>query len=245
MTELVRYNVDAGVATITFNRPEKLNAINWPMIQDLDAAWARAQADDDVRCVIVTGAGKAYCAGDDIKEAWSGDAFDALMQRFADRPDEPEFPLQFDFDKPVIAAINGYCFAGALELSLWFDILLASEDAVFAANFVEHGLMGGATTFWRLPRLVGHSSAALLLVAGERIDAQEALRMGLVSRVLPRSELLSEARRIAARIASFDAGAVRRTRQGLRIAMGATVEGQRDTITYANRTLADLFAGRG
>lgn len=241
----ILYEVAGGVATVTFNRPEKRNAIDWPMIQAWEQAWDEVSRDDAVRCVIVTGAGQAYCAGDDLKQAWSGERFDALMQRFAERPEEPEFMLQFDNTKPVIGAINGSCFGGAFELSLWFDILLASEQAVFAANFVEFGLCGGATTFWRLPRLIGQSNAARLLLAGERIDAQEALRIGLVSAVLPPDDLMPEARRIAERIASFDPAAVKRNRDGLRRGLGATLDHQRETIAYANTVLSELFAGRG
>lgn len=243
--EFIKYDVSDGVATITFNRPDKLNAMHWPMIRELGAAWAEAIADDDARCVLVCGEGKAYCVGDDIKQAWSGEHFDALMLRFVERPEERESTVQFELRKPVVGAIHGYCLGGAMELSLWFDILIAADDAQFGANFVEFGLTGGATTFWRLPRLVGHSSAGLLLLAGERIGAEEALRMGLVSRVVRRQQLLPEARRLAKRIASFDAETVRKTKRARQVATGATLEGQQDLIAYANRMLAEVFAGRG
>jgi enoyl-CoA hydratase/carnithine racemase len=242
MDEPVRYEVDKRVATITLNRPEKLNAINPGMGEALRRAWKTAADDDDVRCVLLTGEGKAFCVGDDIYEAWSGERFEAIMKQFREEPEKHELAFQLDYPKPVVAAINGYCFGGALEIVLWADVLIASEQASFAANFVQFGLVGGATTFWRMPRLIGASSAALMLLAGERIEAEEAARMGLVSRVVPHGELLPSARRIAETIASHSPLAIRLSRDILRTSIGATAEGQRDVTVAANTALATVFA---
>jgi enoyl-CoA hydratase/carnithine racemase len=245
MADLVLYDVEAGVATITLNRPDKLNAINWDMVQDLDGAFDRAATDDDVKVVVITGNGKSFCVGDDVNQAWSGERFESLMKRFREQPEEAESNRQFDFPKPVVVAVNGYCFGGALELVLWADILIAADDAQFAAQFVKFGLSAGAVTFYRLLRLIGHSNASYMLLTGERIDALEAQRWGLVTKVVPRAELLAEAQRIASTIASFETEAVRNTREGIRISLRATREGQRDITVFSNELLVSLFERMG
>jgi enoyl-CoA hydratase/carnithine racemase len=245
VTDLITYEVEGPVATITLRREDKLNAINWEMVDGLDEAFNRAQADDDVKAVVLTGVGKAFSVGDDLQQAWSGEKFEALMRRFKERPDEPEFMRQFEFTKPVVVAINGYCFAGALELILWCDILIAADDAQFATQFVQYGLTAGAVTFYRLPRLVGHSNASYMLLTGERVGAEDALRMGLVTKVVPREGLLDEAKRIANVIAAFGDEAVRNTREGVRISLRSTLEGQRDITIFSNQLLAGLFERMG
>ncbi|MEX2392904.1 MAG: enoyl-CoA hydratase/isomerase family protein [Actinomycetota bacterium] len=245
MTNLITYEVEGPVATITLRREDKLNAINWEMVDGLDEAFNRAQTDDDVKAVVLTGAGKAFSVGDDLQQAWSGEKFQALMQRFKEHPDEPEFMRQFEFTKPVVVAINGYCFAGALELILWCDILIAADDAQFATQFVQYGLTAGAVTFYRLPRLVGHSNASYMLLTGERVGAEDALRMGLVTKVVGREGLLDEAKRIANTIAAFPEEAVRNTREGVRISLRSTLEGQRDITVFSNQLLAALFERMG
>ncbi len=241
MDDVVNYEKVGNVATITLNRPDKLNAVNWDMVNGLDAAFERAAADDEVKAVVMTGAGKAFCVGDDLNQAWSGEQFDALMKRFKEHPEEAESNRQFEFPKPVVVAVNGYCFGGALELVLWADILIASEDAEFAAQFVKYGLTGGAVTFYRLPRLIGHTNASYMLLTGERVTADEAQRLGLVTKVVPRSTLMDEAMRIASTIASYPEEAVRNTREAMRISLRATPEGQRDITVFSNRLLASLF----
>jgi enoyl-CoA hydratase/carnithine racemase len=243
VSDLVLYEVEDAVATITLNRPDKLNAINWEMVEGLDEAFTSAADDDAVKAVVLAAAGeKAFSVGDDLQQAWSGDRFHELMKRFKEQPEEPEFPRQFEFPKPVVVAIHGYCFAGALELILWCDVLIASDDAQFATQFVQYGLTAGAVTFYRLPRLIGHSNASYMLLSGERVGATDALRMGLVTKVVPRAELLGEAKRIAGVIASHPSDdAIRGTREGLRVSLRATKDGQRDITIFSNRLLASLF----
>lgn len=245
MTELIRYETDGPLAIVTLNRPDKLNAVNWEMVNGLDEAFGRAAQDDDIKAVVLAGEGKAFCVGDDIQQAWSGDQFAELMQRFKERPEEPEFTRQFDFPKPVVVAIHGYCFGGALELILWCDILIASDDAQFATQFVQYGLTAGAVTFYRLPRLIGHVNASKMLLTGERVGAEEAKAMGLVSTVVPRDALLTEAKRVAGVIAGHPEEAIRNTREALRISLRATPDGQRDITVFSNRLLAALFERMG
>ena len=242
MSDLVLYETDGAIATITLNRPDKLNAINWDMVQGLDDAFAAAASDDAVKVVILAANGKAFCVGDDLQQAWEGERFEALMKRFKEHPEEPEFTRQFDFPKPVIVAIQGYCFAGALELILWCDILLCSEDSQFATQFVQYGLTAGAVTFYRLPRLIGHVNASYMLLTGERVPASTAQQWGLVTKVVPRDSLLDEAGAIAAKIASHPSdAAIQNTREGLRRSLRATMDGQKDITIFSNQLLASLF----
>ena len=242
MTDLILYEVDGPIATITLNRPDKLNAIDWDMVEGLDEAFDAAAADDSVKVVILAANGKAFCVGDDLQQAWEGPRFEALMKRFKEHPEEPEFTRQFDFPKPVIVAIQGYCFAGALELILWCDILLCSDDAVFATQFVQYGLTAGAVTFYRLPRLIGHVNASYMLLTGERVDAATALQWGLVTKVVPRDQLGAEANGIAKTIAAHPWDeAIRNTREGIRRSLRATVDGQQDVTIFSNQLLATLF----
>lgn len=245
MSDLVLYEVSDGIGTITLNRPEKMNALNWDLINQLDEVWASARTDDAVRCVILTGAGKAFSAGDDMQQAWGGDQFEALMKRFEEAPSEPESTVQFEIDKPVVAAINGHCYGGAFEIALWADVVVASDVARFAVNFVEYGLIGGNVTFFRLPQLVGPLQASYLLLTGDRIDAQEALRIGLVTKVVPHDELMETARSIATTIASHPEHAVRLTKQGMRVATEATGEGYEPVVRFTNTALADVFRKLG
>ncbi len=241
MDDVVGYEKVGNVATITLNRPDKLNAINWDVVNGLDSAFERAASDDEVKAVILTGNGKAFSVGDDLNQAWSGEQFESLMKRFKEHPEEAESDRQFEFPKPVVIAVNGYCFGGALELVLWADILIAADDAEFATQFVKYGLTGGAVTFYRLPRLIGHTNASYMLLTGERISADEAQGMGLVTRVVPRASLMDEAMRIASTIASYPEEAVRNTREAMRISLRATPEGQRDITVFSNQLLASLF----
>jgi len=241
LNELVRYETQGPVATIFLNRPEKLNAINWEMVQLLESSWRQAGEDDDVRCVVLTGEGRAFSVGDDVNQAWTGVQFAALMERFHDQPEEPESRLAYEFPKPVIAAINGYCLGGAMELALWADILIASESAVFATNFIEHGLTAGAVTYERLHQLVGASTASLMLLTGVKIDAAHAERIGLVSQVVAPDQLRTTAAALAERISSFSPTAIASLRAGLRLVMRGRLDDQREIIAHANSALAAIF----
>jgi enoyl-CoA hydratase/carnithine racemase len=244
MSDVIRYEVEDQVATIVLNRPEKLNAVNWEMVTLLGEAWDNAANDDDVHCVVLTGEGRAFSVGDDINQAWTGEQMDQLMKRFRDTPEEPESRIPYEFAKPIIAAINGYCFGGAIELALWADIVIASDTAVFAANFVEHGLTAGPVTYSRLPRLVGPSSAALMLLTGAKIDAATAERMGLVSQVVAPDALRATAQAVARTIASFSPTAVASLKQGLRIAGAARLDDQAELVSHSNLAHAAIFGAR-
>ena len=200
----IEYRVDEHIAYLTVNRPAKMNAMTDDMYAAIGDAVQSAEADPNVRAVIVTGAGDtAFSAGHDLAELadrdgaqgwqpWRGRRFDQGLQ----------------CSKPLIAAVNGYCLAGGLELALFCDIRIASETAQFGAPEVTRGILHGFGAL-RLPDLIGMSHSLELLTTGEFMDAHTALRVGLVNRVVPHADLMSTAEEMAHRIASNAPIAVR------------------------------------
>ncbi len=202
--ETLLYAVDEAVATITLNRPQRLNAVNTTVIGELVAAFDRADADDGVRAVIVTGAGRAFCAGADL--GGGGATFGPRDGR-SERPDEHRdggglVTLRiFEMKKPVIAAINGPAVGFGITLTLAMDVRLASTAARMGFVFARRGVVPEACSTWFLPRLVGLAQAAEWAYTGRVFSAEEALAGGLVSRVLPPDRLLPAARELAREIA--------------------------------------------
>ena len=231
------YAVRDHVATITLNRPERRNALNPRAYAEVEAAFCAASADDDVRVVIVTGADPAFCSGEDVKEMMTGEARPADAAPREPRP-TPAAMAALDCAKPVIAAVNGNAVGWGMELALYADIRIASEHAKFAELFVKRGLVPDVGGFYRLPALVGGAKAAELMLTGDVIDAQEALRIGLVSEVVPHGELMVRAGALAARIAANPPLATRAIKEGLRRYAGGD---PREIGTWAIETIYRLF----
>jgi len=199
---LIRYEVEDGVCTVTLNRPDRLNAVNTPMLDELREAWDRADGDDGVRAVIVTGAGRAFCAGADLGSG--GATFDYHSRASAEehRDGGGTVTLRiFDMKKPVIAAINGPAVGFGITLTLPMDIRIASTAARMGFVFARRGVVPEACSTWFLPRLVGISQAAEWVYTGRVFGAEEALAGKLVSRVVAPDALLPTARELAREIA--------------------------------------------
>jgi len=203
--EQIIYDVEENILTITLNRPDKLNAFTQKMMVEIIDALDRADADDDVRAIIFTGAGRGYCAGADLSAG--GKTFD-----FKEREDREYADSQrdgggrvtlrmFESNKPIIGAINGPAVGIGATMQLPMDIRLASEDARFGFVFTRRGVVPEACSSWFLPRVVGISQALEWVYSGRVFDAHEALAGGLVKQVLPADELLPAARAIAREIA--------------------------------------------
>jgi len=182
---------DDGIAVIAVNRPDKLNALNAAVIGELDTALAELDADPSVRALIVTGSGeKAFVAGADIAELAKATPIEARAlalrgQRVFDRLER--------FRAPVVAAVNGFALGGGCELAMACHVRIASEDARFGTPEVKLGLMCGYGGTQRLPRLVGRGRALEILLSGDMVSADEAFRIGLVNRVVPKAALMTEA----------------------------------------------------
>jgi enoyl-CoA hydratase/carnithine racemase len=198
--ELIRFDVDPdGVATLLLNRPEKRNAWNRAMGLEIRHALREADARDDVRVVVVTGAGKDFCVGADLEG--SGKVFDDVRAGEANPTAERLSLKSWDVRKPVIAALNGAVAGVGATLPLHWDIRLAGESTRITFVFVKRGLIPEAASTWMLPRIVGVSRASELLLTGRLVRAAEALEMGLVSRVVPDAELVPTAMSLAREIA--------------------------------------------
>jgi enoyl-CoA hydratase/carnithine racemase len=239
----VLYEVTDHVATITLNRPERMNAATFEMGEQLQAAFAEVDRDPEVRAVVVTGSGRAFCAGDDVEKAWGDDRMVATMEWLADvRPGmTPEAAMFLECRKPTIAAVNGAAVGIGMDFALLCDIRYASEHAKFSQMFVKLGLMADITGYWRLPQLVGYAKAAELLFTGDIVDASEAERIGLVSKVLPADELVPAALALAGRIAANPPQAVRHIKEGLRRAVGRSYTELPEVSSFVANGLAHLF----
>ena len=197
MGEAVLYELDGHVATITYNRPDALNTINGALREDLNAAFTRFRDEQDAWVAIVTGKGKAFCAGADLRDG--AGATGTFPGTFWEKPTINSFESGWEIFKPVIAAVNGYCLGYGLTLVTWCDFVIASERAEFGYPEVRIGVptIVGAV---RLPRRINWQYAMELLLTGERIGAERAKEIGLAGWVVPHDELLPEARRLAARL---------------------------------------------
>src|SRR5438128_9389343 len=198
MSENVLYEKKDAIALVTVNRPTVRNALNAQTIRELKSAFERAKNDEDVRVVILTGAGdKAFVAGADINEIATQNPVSGKEYSLAGQ-------MVFDYieqlGKPVIAAVNGYALGGGCELALACTFRLASENAKLGQPEVKLGIIAGYGGSQRLPRLVGKGPALQILLTGEQISAQEALRIGLVNEVVPLAQLLSRGEEIAKKI---------------------------------------------
>jgi E-phenylitaconyl-CoA hydratase len=214
----VLYEVADRVATVTLNRPEALNSLDPESLDELNDAFQRANAHPEVRVVILTGAGgKAFCTGSDLKKTMPPK--ESFAELTFGRPKKLYPFAGMEIDKPMICAVNGYALAGGMELALACDIRIASTNAQFGQSEVCIGSIPAAGGTQRLPRMIGMSDAMLMMLTGNSISAEEALRIGLVSRIVPPDDLISVAREIALRIAENAPLAVRAVKRLVRDGM--------------------------
>ena len=227
--EVVLKRIDGHVATLTINRPDKLNALNIEtrgrMVQELD----ELAKNDDVRVVVITGAGdKAFIAGADISEFEGRSPVD----QYRVMTDSSVFLAVDRFPKPTIAAINGFCLGGGCELAMACDIRIASEKAKLGKPEINLGILPGGGGTQRLPRLVGMGAAFKLLYTGDFIRADEALRIGLVDEVVPAGDVAARAKELAEAIAAKSPVALRLIKQAVRTSMRTPLdEGLRQEVS--------------
>jgi enoyl-CoA hydratase len=229
----IRYDTDGFVATITIAREKALNALNRHTLTEI--GWALREADGDarLRCVILTGAGdKAFVAGADIAEMAEQGATEARSFAAAGRT---VGDILESMQKPVIAAVNGFALGGGCEVALACDFIYASDKARFGQPEVNLGVIPGFGGTQRLPRRIGAGRAMELILTGDLIGAEEALRIGLVNRVVPAAELMTEVRKVADKIASKGPLAIAHARRAVR-------KGAELSLSAGNDLEAELFA---
>ena len=235
--EFIELSVSNHVALVKLNRPEIMNALNWQMYSELEDSFLSIQKDPDVRSVVLTGQGRAFCSGDDVKEIMVAGGGSDRLQRV--RPGTtPAAKAILDCDRPIVAAVNGPAVGWGMDLSLMADFRIASESASFGELFVKRGLVADVGGLVRLPKIVGPQRAAELLFTGEVISADRALDLGLVMEVVPHNKLLASANALANKIAENPPLAVRYLKEGLR----RSFYGDYDEMgNWISQTLGVLF----
>ena len=238
MTDAVSFEVADHVATITLNRPEAYNSLNYEAYELLSRYFAEADADPDVRAIIWTATGnRGFCTGDDVKELLGAGAEELARRIRAGELEVPSLPMSRS-DTPIIAAVNGAAVGYGMELSLLADIRIAAESARFSEMFVKRAIVASPDSFELLPRLIGHAAAAEMLLTGDMIDAEEAARIGLVSQVVPDDQLMAAAHALARRITTNAPLAVQAAKKALRMSRA----GQSDELrAFLRPRLDDLL----
>ncbi|SMC43833.1 enoyl-CoA hydratase/isomerase family protein [Janibacter indicus] len=252
-SEFVGYEQDGPVVTITFNRPDRMNAIGSVMHGELVDAWDRFRVDDSALVAVLTGAGdEAFCAGGDLKSVQEGNPPHPTTPEGQARHARGEAPGVLgpsrwtDIYKPTIAAINGVAYAGGLEWACWTDMAIADAHATFGVTCRRWkiGLADGGTQ--RLPRILGWRRAMELIITGRVIDADEALRIGLVNEITPSGQALTRARELAHQIAALPQPAIRGDKEALiKGANRELQEGLRIEAEIYNRLIGGAEMGEG
>lgn len=237
--DAVLYDVTDHVATITFNRPDRQNTISGPMLNALTEYLLQADADNDVRAIIVTGNGKFFCAGLDLR---GSDISDNLSEGKSspanlDLRNTPPTVLH-NLDTPTIAALNGSAAGYGMDLALGCDIRIMSDDAKLAAAFTARGVVPESGGTWILPRLIGWSKASEIIFTGKTLTAAESEEMGLVSRTANNNEVFAEAQKTAKEIAANAPLAVQASKRMMRMSMNETFN---DHVHHVFLQLLPLF----
>lgn len=240
MTDHLLFEVEDKIATITLNRPDRLNAISPEMGDAWVAALHECRDNNDINVVVLTGAGRAFCAGGDIKAMKSNvERRKPILAKTSLWEGPQRIPKTLaELDKPVIAAVNGPATGAGMDMASMCDFRVAAESARFAESYARMGLVPGAGGCWFLPRVVGMPKALELLFTADFLDAQQALEIGYVNHVFPDDTLMEETYRIARRIA-------RRAPLSIRLIKRATYQGQRiDVFTHLDQISSHMAVVR-
>ena len=233
--ESIIVEIDDEVALIRLNRPEALNALNKQILDELAQALTEADKNDKVRCIVLTGSEKAFAAGADIKEMAEKTYVDVFEEDLFTGPTEAILRVR----KPIIAAVSGYALGGGCELAMTCDFIICAENAKFGQPEINLGVIAGIGGTQRLTRFVGKSTAMDMNLTGRFMDAAEAERSGLVSRVVPTAKLIPEAMAIAGKIAEKSQIAVRAAKEAVNRSYETTL---REGLLYERRLFHALFA---
>ena len=235
MPETLLIETHAHVALIRLNRPEALNALNQQLMSELAATLQAMDTDDTIRCIVITGSEKAFAAGADIREM-AGKTF---AEAFASDIFGPEAEAIQRIRKPIIAAVAGFALGGGCELAMMCDFILAADTAKFGQPEINLGIIAGMGGTQRLTRAIGKAKAMEMNLTGRMMDAAEAERAGLVSRIIPAADLIDEALKTAAKIAAKSAIAVRAAKESVNRAEETTL---REGLLHERRLFHAMFA---
>ncbi len=233
--DTILYETRGRVGLITLNRPKQLNALNDTLMNELGAALLAGEADEAIACFVITGSAKAFAAGADISAMAKWGFAEVYRTDYISRNWETLKRVR----KPVIAAVGGYALGGGCELAMMCDILIAADDAKFGQPEIKLGVIPGAGGTQRLPRAVGKAKAMDLVLTGRMMDAEEAERAGLVSRIVPAATLLEEALKVADEVAAFSKLSAMAAKESVNRAFES---GLADGIAFERRLFHSLFA---
>lgn len=233
--ECILSEIEDHVGLITLNRPKALNALNAQLLAELADALKTMQDDHNVRCIVITGSEKAFAAGADIKEMSEKSFVDVFTQDLF----SPETEALLSIRKPIIAAVSGYALGGGCELAMMCDFIICSDTAKFGQPEINLGVVAGIGGTQRLTRFVGKSKSMEMHLTGRMMDADEAERSGLVSRVVPVKDLLTDARATAAKIAEKSMVTTMVVKEAVNRAYETTL---REGLLFERRVFHSLFA---
>ena len=233
--ETIKTETRGAVELITLNRPQALNALNSQLVDELSAALDTAEANKAIRCIVLTGSEKAFAAGADIKEMQPKSYMDAYGEDFITRNWERVTRCR----KPVVAAVAGFALGGGCELAMMCDFIIAGDNAKFGQPEIKLGVMPGAGGTQRLTRFVGKSKAMEMCLTGRMMDAAEAERSGLVSRVVPAAELVTEAMKVAEAIAEMSLPIVMMAKESVNRSYETTLA---EGVRFERRLFHSMFA---
>jgi enoyl-CoA hydratase len=233
--ETIKTELRGAVCLITLNRPQALNALNSELMRELSLALDDAEADANVRCIVITGSERAFAAGADIKEMQPKTFMEAFSEDFITKHHERVAQCR----KPVVAAVAGFALGGGCELAMMCDFIIAADTAKFGQPEIKLGVMPGIGGTQRLTRFVGKSKAMEMCLTGRMIDAQEAERSGLVSRVVPAADLMTEAMKAADTIAEMSAPIAMMTKEAINRAYETTLA---EGVRFERRLFHSMFA---
>lgn len=224
---MIKTNLSSGVFTITLNRPDKLNSFNFEMASQMKQALMDAESDDEIRCVLITGEGRAFCAGQDLAEATevSNDP-ERDLSEIVHHTYIPIIKGIRELEKPVVCAVNGTAAGAGANIALACDIVIASEEARFIQSFSQIGLIPDSGGTYILPRLIGLARATALTFLGEKVTVQEAVEMGMIWKSYPADSFMNEAQAIAAKLAKMPTRGFGLTKRGFNAGFSNNLEQQ-------------------
>lgn len=235
---IIDFHVEQGVAVITLNRPDKLNSFNQLMAYDVQSALDYCMENPEIRCVVITGAGRAFCAGQDLEEAIATDA--VTIEEHVELKYNPMVQRIRAIKKPVIAAVNGVAAGAGANLAYCCDIIVAAESAKFIQSFINIGLIPDTGGTYFLPRTVGFHKATAMMMLGDKMTAQESKDLGIVHQVFPDNELMDGAMALAKRMAKMPTkglGLIKKSlNMSLRHDLDQQLEVEKDLQGRAGRT---------
>ena len=226
-SDYIKTSIENGILYITLNRPDKLNSFIFEMANQLKEVLHRAESDDEVRCVLLTGQGRAFCAGQDLAEATevSNDP-DRNLSEIVHHTYIPIIKGIRKLEKPVVCAVNGTAAGAGANIALACDIVIASEEASFIQSFSQIGLIPDSGGTYILPRLVGLARATALTFLGEKVSAKDAVEMGMIWKAYPKEEFLKEAKAIASKLAKMPTKGFGLTKRGFNAGFSNNLEEQ-------------------